>query len=174
MSRKIKKIILYFSLGGFIFTSYFVLIHLLVYKNNYSAIITNAEIIIKHPHCISSFLSAENLKSKFSYKLYLWINKEKVDPARNPIARKGKAIFLPDELVRGYFTDREGVNEVYNRLECEFNSEGLTDSSVKYYSYKYMRESVFLGGLGDRKVKIFINHHNKKTMEVVAKLYWEY
>jgi len=168
----IKKTIFCISFLFFIFMVYFSLVHFVVYGKNYDAIITNAHIIINKPHCISTFLSPEDLKKKFSYKLYEWVAINKIDPAVSRSDRR--VILVPDELLRDYFNEKQGSDFINDELSCEFISQRLKDPSSRYYSYKYKRESIFFGGLGDRKVEIFMGFNDDKLSSVFARVYWGY
>lgn len=167
----LKKILFSVMFMFFVVIVYFISIHLVVYGRNYDAVITNSIIILNKPSCISSFLSVDRLKGKYSYSLYKWINANEVDPATYH-GSKGKTVFVPDYLWGGY--KGKNIEDINVRLSCEFIIEDPNDPFEVYYQYKYKRDYLFLGGLGDRKVEIFIKLDDGKILDVYSRVFWEY
>lgn len=121
-----------------VFVAWFTCVQVSVYGHNYYAVMENLYIVIKKPQCLDSFLSAESLRNKFSYKLYLWLVLDE-NKNLNPTARLEK---LPGGLMSDYFSIGENVVTAQKRLECDFSIikvsvHSSSEEDFMYFSYVY-------------------------------------
>lgn len=168
-----KKIMVVFVFMFLVLSIYFAIIHLIVYGRNYDAAITNFNIILNKPRCIGSFLTIDRLKNKYSSEIYKWIYAKKIDPATYS-GTKGKNLSVPDYIWKGLFSKDMDAKSINLRLSCEFIMVHANDPFNIHYYYKYKRSSLFFGGIGDRKIEVFIKVNNGEVSRVYSRVYWGY
>lgn len=133
MEKSLKKTLLFLSGIIFIFFTYVVCLHMVVYGFNYAALQSNLYIMITKPECTYTFLTPGSLKNKFSYKILTWIDEVRPeDPAI-------KVVKIPDVLMADYFSPGESVSVTLRNVRCDFTKmKKFSRESEDYIGFAYI------------------------------------